>query len=89
VYKILSARGYHVTVAQNPLTSFDDDVASVTRVLDRLDGPCILVGHSYGGAVITQAGVSPKVAGLVYVAAFQPDAGEATITWVLSEQWQM
>jgi pimeloyl-ACP methyl ester carboxylesterase len=77
VYKILTAKGYHVTLVQNPLTSLEDDVAAVNKVLAKQNGPVILVGHSWAGAVITEAGVSPKVAGLVYVAAFQPDAGES------------
>lgn len=84
VYKELSHRGYHVTIVQNPLSSLEDDVAAVNRVLDKLDGPAILVGHSWGGAVITQAGVSPKVAGLVYVAAFLPDAGETVLSLATS-----
>ncbi len=77
VYDDLTARGYHVSVVQNPLTSVADDVASTRRVLARQDGPAILVGHSYGGAVITETGVEPNVAGLVYVSAFAPDAGES------------
>ena len=76
VYDILKKDGYNVSIVQNPLTSLADDVAAVDRVLARQDGPAILVGHSYGGAVITEAGDDPKVAGLVYVAAFMPDAGE-------------
>jgi pimeloyl-ACP methyl ester carboxylesterase len=63
---------------QNPLTSLEDDVAATTRVLDAQDGPTILVGHSWGGTVITEAGVHPKVRGLVYVSALAPDAGETT-----------
>ncbi|MEV4350724.1 alpha/beta hydrolase [Actinoplanes sp. NPDC049596] len=78
VYDNLTARGYRVTIVQNPLTSLEDDVAATTRVLDRQDGPAILVGHSWGGTVITEAGVHPKVAGLVYVSALAPDAGETT-----------
>ncbi|MCM4077977.1 alpha/beta fold hydrolase [Paractinoplanes hotanensis] len=78
VHDNLTARGYRVTIVQNPLTSLEDDVAATTRVLDRLDGPAILVGHSWGGTVITEAGVHPKVAGLVYVSALAPDAGETT-----------
>ncbi len=78
VYEDLTKRGYHVTVVQNPLTSLRDDVAATTRALDRLSGPAILVGHSWGGTVITEAGVHPKVAGLVYVSALSPDAGETT-----------
>ena len=72
---ILEARGYHVTAVQNPLTSLTDDVAATKRILALQDGPAILVGHSWGGAVITQAGDDPKVAGLVYVAAYAPNAG--------------
>ncbi|WP_191061521.1 alpha/beta fold hydrolase [Geminicoccus harenae] len=78
VYDELTARGYRVTVVQNPLTSLADDVAATSRVLARQDGPTILVGHSYGGTVITEAGVDPKVAGLVYVSALAPDVGEST-----------
>ncbi|HEY4111419.1 alpha/beta hydrolase [Puia sp.] len=76
VYTILKARGYRVSVVGNPNTSVEEDVLATQRVLDRQDGPCILVGHSYGGAIITTAGNSAKVAGLVYVAAFAPDKGE-------------
>jgi pimeloyl-ACP methyl ester carboxylesterase len=76
VIKILQAKGYHVTAVQNPLTSFADDVAATNRALAQQTGPVILVGHSWGGVVITEAGVDPKVVGLVYVAAFGPDAGE-------------
>lgn len=72
---ILEARGYHVTAVQNPLTSLADDVAATKRILALQDGPVILVGHSWGGVVITQAGVDEKVAGLVYVAAYAPNAG--------------
>lgn len=78
VYDELTGRGYRVTVVQNPLTSLADDVAATNRVLARQDGPTILVGHSYGGTVITEAGTDPKVVGLVYVAALAPDAGEST-----------
>lgn len=77
IYEILKADGYNVRMVQNPLTSLEDDVAATDRVLDRMDGPTILVGHSYGGAVITQAGDHPNVAGLVYVEAFVPDVGES------------
>src|ERR1700693_1606732 len=77
VITILQAKGYNVTAVQNPLTSFADDVAATNRALALQTGPVILVGHSWGGAVITEAGVDPKVVGLVYVAAFAPDAGEA------------
>ncbi|MEV6282709.1 alpha/beta hydrolase [Kribbella sp. NPDC051770] len=78
VYDDLTARGYRVTIVQNPLTSLEDDVAATTRVLDRQDGPAVLVGHSWGGTVITEAGVHPNVAGLVYVSALAPDAGQTT-----------
>lgn len=78
VYDRLTDRGYRVTVVQNPLTSFEDDVAATRRVLDLQDGPTILVGHSWGGTVITEAGVHDKVAGLVYVAALVPDAGQSS-----------
>jgi pimeloyl-ACP methyl ester carboxylesterase len=76
VIPILQARGYHVTAVQIPLTSLADDVAATKRALDREDGPTILAGHSWGGVVITEAGLDPKVVGLVYVAAFAPDQGE-------------
>lgn len=78
VYDELTQRGYRVTIVQNPLTSLADDVAATLRVLARQDGPTILVGHSWGGVVITEAGIDPKVAGLVYVSALSPDAGETT-----------
>lgn len=78
VYERLTARGYRVTIVQNPLTSLADDVAATRRVLDRQDGPTILVGHSWGGTVITEAGVHPDVVGLVYVSALAPAAGETT-----------
>jgi len=77
VAKLLAAKGYNVSVVQEPETSFDEDVKATQRVIAMQDGPVILVGHSYGGAVITEAGNDPKVASLVYVAALQPDAGEA------------
>src|ERR1700728_449401 len=76
VYEILVKDGYNVSVVQEPETAFQDDVAATKRVLALQDGPCILVGHSYGGAVGTEAGNEPGVAGLVYIAAHMPDAGE-------------
>ena len=76
VYDILVKDGYNVSIVQEPETSFKEDVASTKRVLGQQDGPCILVGHSYGGAVITEAGTDPSVVGLVYIAAHMPDAGE-------------
>lgn len=78
VYDLLTPKGYRVTIVQNPLTSLEDDVAATKRVLARQYGPTILVGHSYGGTVITEAGVDDKVAGLVYVSALAPDIGEST-----------
>jgi pimeloyl-ACP methyl ester carboxylesterase len=76
VYDILTRDGYAVSIVQEPLTGLADDVVATRRVLDRLDGPAILVGHSYGGAIITEAGADPHVAGLVYIAAHAPDEGE-------------
>ena len=77
VIPILEAKGYHVVAVQNPLTSLADDVAATKRIIALQDGPVILVGHSWGGAVITQAGDDPKVAGLVYVAAYAPEIGQS------------
>ena len=77
VYDLLKKDGYHVSIVQNPTTSLADDVAVTKRMLAAQDGPAILVGHSYGGVVITEAGTDPKVAGLVYIAAFAPDKGES------------
>jgi len=76
VYDILLKDGYNVSIVQEPETAFKEDVAATKRVLALQDGPCILVAHSYGGAVITEAGTDPSVAGLVYIAAHMPDAGE-------------
>jgi pimeloyl-ACP methyl ester carboxylesterase len=76
VADILTKDGYKVSIVQQPMTSLEDDVAATKRILDRQDGPVILVGHSYGGAIITEAGNDSKVTALVYVAAFAPDAGE-------------
>src|SRR5215510_7346403 len=75
VIPILEARGFHAVAVQNPLTSLSDDVAATRRIIAMQDGPVILVGHSWGGAVITEVGDDPKVVGLVYVAAFVPEAG--------------
>ena len=77
VYDILSKDGYNVSVVQEPETSFKEDVAATKRVLAQQDGPCVLVAHSYGGSVITEAGTDPSVVGLVYIAAHMPDAGES------------
>jgi pimeloyl-ACP methyl ester carboxylesterase len=82
VYNQLKADGYSVTVVQNPTLSLADDVAVTKRVLDGAREPVILVGHSYGGAVVTEAGTHPKVAALVYIAAFVPDAGESVNTLI-------
>jgi pimeloyl-ACP methyl ester carboxylesterase len=76
VYDLLVKDSYNVSIVQEPETSFKDDVAAVKRILAQQDGKCILVAHSYGGAVITEAGNDPAVAGLVYIAAHMPDAGE-------------
>jgi pimeloyl-ACP methyl ester carboxylesterase len=78
VYDVLTRDGYRVSIVQEPLTGFDEDVAATKRVLDQQDGPVILVGHSYGGSIITVAGSDPKVKALVYVAALQPDVGETS-----------
>lgn len=80
IYEILKKDGYNVRIVQNPLTSLTADVAATDRVLDRMDGPTILVGHSYGGAVITEAGDHEKVVGLVYVEAFMPEVGESVFS---------
>jgi pimeloyl-ACP methyl ester carboxylesterase len=77
IIPILVAKGLHVTAVQLPLTSLTDDAATVKRAIALEDGPVVLVGHSYGGAVITEAGNDPKVSALVYVAAFAPDAGQS------------
>src|SRR6202521_4107029 len=76
VYNILVTDGFNVSIVQEPETSFQDDVTAVKRILALQDGPSILVAHSYGGSVITEAGTDPSVVGLVYVAAHMPDAGE-------------
>jgi len=77
VIPLLEKKGLHVVAVQNPLSSLADDVAATKRIIDAQDGPVVLVGHSYGGAVISEAGNHPKVARLVYVAAFGPDTGES------------
>jgi pimeloyl-ACP methyl ester carboxylesterase len=82
VYKILKKDGYNVSIAQNATVSLADDVATTKRIIDAQVEPVILVGHSYGGAVITEAGNDPKVAGLVYITAFAPDAGESVSTLI-------
>jgi len=79
VIPLLLAKGYKVTAVSNPLTTFQEDVAATKRAIAAADGPVTLVGHSYGGVVITEAGNDPKVASLVYVAAFAPDAGQSIV----------
>jgi pimeloyl-ACP methyl ester carboxylesterase len=78
VYDILTRDGYNVSIVQQPLTGLDQDVEATKRVLDQQDGDVVLVGHSYGGTIITAAGDDPKVKALVYVAALQPEKGEST-----------
>jgi len=82
VYSILKKDGYNVTIVQNPTTSLADDVAYTNRVIDAQKGNVLLVGHSYGGVVITEAGMNPKVSGLVYIAAFAPDQGESVASLI-------
>lgn len=79
VIPLLLARGYKVTAVSNPLTTFQEDVAATRRAIAAQDGPVTLVGHSYGGVVITEAGNDPKVSALVYVAAFAPDSGQSIV----------
>ena len=80
VYDLLAADGYRVSVVQNPTLSLEGDATATRMILDRQDGPAILVGHSYGGAVISEAGTHERVAGLAYICAFTPDAGESVNT---------
>jgi len=82
VYRILEKAGHRVSIVQNPTTSLADDVAVTRRVIAEQQGPVVLVGHSYGGAVVTEAGNDPKVAGLVYIAAFAPDRGESVASLI-------
>ena len=82
VYRKLTKDGYNVSIVQNPTLSLADNVAVTKRTLASQDEPAILVGHSYGGAVITEAGNDPKVAGLVYITAFAPDKGESVATLI-------
>jgi pimeloyl-ACP methyl ester carboxylesterase len=82
VHDLLTKDGYRVAVVQNPTLSLEDDTAVTRRTIDDLDGPVVLVGHSYGGAVITEAGLHEKVAALVYIAAFAPDKGESVNTLI-------
>ena len=82
VYDLLKADGFDVRIVQNPTLTLEGDVETTHNVLDQLDGPAILVGHSYGGVVISEAGRHERVAGLVYIAAFAPDAGESVNTLI-------
>ncbi|MEV6864111.1 alpha/beta hydrolase [Streptosporangium subroseum] len=82
VYDDLARDGFHIRIVQNPTLSLEGDVAATRRVLDALDGPAVLVGHSYGGVVISEAGTHPNVAALAYIAAFAPDKGESVNTLI-------
>src|SRR5271168_4537609 len=82
VYRILKKDGYRVSIVQNPTTSLADDVAATKRVIAEQNGPVILVGHSYGGVVITEAGNDPSVTGLVYITAFAPGRGESVASLI-------
>ena len=82
VYTILKKKGYNVSIVQNPTTSLADDLAATNRTVSAQDGPVVLVGHSYGGVVITEAGNNPKVAKLVYITAFAPDSGESVASLI-------
>src|SRR5580698_6318910 len=82
VYDALTADGYRVAIVQNPTLSLEGDAAATRRIIDRMDGPVVLVGHSYGGGVITEAGLDDKVSALVYIAAFAPDKGESVNTLI-------
>src|SRR3981189_113668 len=82
VYNILKKDGYAVTIVQNPTTSLADDVAATRLAIAQAKGPVVLVGHSYGGVVVTEAGSDPKVAALVYIAAFAPDKGESVASLI-------
>lgn len=84
VYRLLISKGYPTTIVQIPLTDLKDDVAALNLTLDKLAEPAVLVGHSWGGTVITEAGIHPKVDALVYLAAFQPGTGENTFQWFSS-----
>src|SRR6266436_8985196 len=82
LYDLLTQDGYHVAAVQNPTLSLQGDAAATRLIIDAQDGPVVLVGHSYGGAVITEAGTDPNVAALVYISAFAPDKGESVNTLI-------
>src|SRR6201991_4544168 len=82
VYDRLRAQGHRVAVVQNPTVSLEGDVTATKQCLDEIDGPVVLVGHSYGGVVVTETGSAPRVAGIVYIAAFAPDKGESVNTLI-------
>jgi len=82
VYRLLRRDGFNVSIVQNPTLTLEDDAEATRRILQRQDGPTVLVGHSYGGAVISEAGTHPAVAALVYIAAFAPDKGESVNTLI-------
>jgi pimeloyl-ACP methyl ester carboxylesterase len=82
VHRLLTQEGYKVSIVQNPTLSLEGDVEATRQIIDAQDGPVVLVGHSYGGVVITEAGTNPNVAGLVYIAAFAPDKGESVDTLI-------
>ncbi|MET0634516.1 MAG: alpha/beta hydrolase [Chitinophagaceae bacterium] len=85
IHQILTKKGYTVTIVQNSCTSLEEDVAATNIILNKQDGPTILVGHSWGGTVISQAGISPMVAGMVYIEGFLPEVGETTVQLASSE----
>jgi pimeloyl-ACP methyl ester carboxylesterase len=82
VYRLLKEQGFNVSIVQNPTLSLEGDAEATRQIIDAQDGPVVLVGHSYGGAVITEAGANDKVAALVYIAAFAPDKGESVNTLI-------
>lgn len=84
IYDLLLKKGYTITIVHNPLTSLEDGIAAINIALDKQDGPVVLVGHSYGGALITEAGNHALVESLVYVAAFQPGDGETALQWAMT-----
>jgi pimeloyl-ACP methyl ester carboxylesterase len=89
VYDELTRRGLNVSVVQNPTTSLLADVATTNDVIDSQPGPVVLVGHSYGGVVVTEAGTHDQVAAIVYIAAFAPDKGESVNTLIADRRWSV